>query len=463
MIMMNTKKYTLIWMAWLVCVGVAAFFMIRGSQLPNTIDSPLIPTASDMFSLVPWWFDQLVYIRVDEELAQSVTSIPWLDQLVSRVDSALISQYTLWEDQYSLLFLEWEQVDINELQQLWLIVQWEQYVSKQINNKLWIYGTQAALDWQETSNSNNPNEYILENFIKQFTVWNYNLWVLSSPNSANKIPILQQFSDKLLYTSIMTRLANQRTTWQITLQFADAVIQDTKWIYESKLDTFVSGDTLLYIEMKDMLSFLGVDEQQFLGIIPILLWQYGNAYTALLSNEQYVSLWETFEDNVGIFVGPSSDSMLGMWVSFVFSDEWVFDLFSTLAPVRYDLIQWVVGSGSVSMQKEQNSIVYSSINTGWVAPIIFAEISKEQDMAEISILWWWIWISSWVVSHMPGFVDNTAMVLRADLWKLSMLSSLAWAWQVPSGMLSAGQGVLVWDVQISEKEQQITFSFSVKQ
>jgi hypothetical protein len=50
--------------------------------------------------------------------------------------------------------------------------------------------------------------------------------------------------------------------------------------------------------MKDMLSFLGVEEEQFMAILPIILGQYGNTYTAMLSQEQYASLWNTFQENI---------------------------------------------------------------------------------------------------------------------------------------------------------------------
>jgi hypothetical protein len=79
------------------------------------------------------------------------------------------------------------------------------------------------------------------------------------------------------------------------------------------------------------------------------------------------------------------------------------------------------------------------------------------------LLWWGLSASSGGVDHMPGFVNDTAMVLRADLWKLSTLWALVWAEQMWAWLLSQQQGILVWDVQMSEKEQQISFSFSVKQ
>jgi hypothetical protein len=46
--------------------------MMRGSQLPNIINSPVIPTASSVFDAAPADFDQLVYIKVDDSLLQSV-------------------------------------------------------------------------------------------------------------------------------------------------------------------------------------------------------------------------------------------------------------------------------------------------------------------------------------------------------------------------------------------------------
>jgi hypothetical protein len=64
------------------------------------------------------------------------------------------------------------------------------------------------------------------------------------------------------------------------------------------------------MEMKDILSFLGIQEQQFMTIVPIVLGQYGNAYTALLSNEEYISLWQNLSGNIGVFIDRSSTSMV---------------------------------------------------------------------------------------------------------------------------------------------------------
>jgi hypothetical protein len=183
----------------------------------------------------------------------------------------------------------------------------------------------------------------------------------------------------------------------------------------------------------------------------------------MLSQEQYASLWNTFQENIWIFVSNSPESMFGVGLSLVFEDADVYSIFASLAPAGFEFIEWLVGSGKVDMQTNENSIRYSTKSIMTWSSMDVASIVKSDETTTISLLWWWLLQGTLSAKDVPIYTDETAVVFRANLSQLSTLSALAWVQQIPSGLLSWQQWILVGDIQSSQRKQQITFSFSVKQ
>lgn len=461
---MNSKKYTLVWLVWLVGVCIAAFFMMRDAKLPANITSPVIPTASTLFSVVPRSFDQLVYIQVDDALISTIENMDewtaWLWQLIERVDSALVTAYTIGDIDHSLLFLEWDNIDIEELKMLGLIMQWASYEAEQLSSRLWMYGPQISLDRQKTMTQTLDGSSLIESYVQQFTAGNYNVWIVSRPTANTSLPFMNQFVDQLLYTTIMTRLDTERTIWSVLLQFADGVLQERSWIFAPVLEAYAWSDTVMYMEMYDILGFLWVDKEQFLQLIPIVFGQYGSVYSSLLSEAEYTSLRDGFAQNVWVFIAPNTESMFGLWWSLVFSNPDMYTFLQKLSPMRYTFFESFVWSGNVDMATNSWSVVYTTsaplLWWSWSA-LVLAEIIQDDETAIVSILWWWL-TTSWSAAQMPLYTDASSVVFRINtnnLWLLEQVMS-------PS-MLTSGlqQWIVVGDVKQNIQESQLELEFSL--
>ena len=461
---MNSRKYIIVWLVWLFGVWIAAFFMMRWKQLPADIASPVISPTSSLFSVVPRSFDQLVYIHVDEALMTTVENmdwwIAWLSELITRVDSALVTSYTDGAVEHSLLFLEWDNIQIEELKTLWLVMQGASYEAEQLSPRLWMYWPKESLDWQKNMIQTLDESDLITSYLQQFTAGNYNVWVISRPAANTSIPLMNQFVDQLLYTTIMTRLDAERTIWSVLLQFADGVLEGRDWVFNPVFSSYVWDETLLYLEMYDILWFLWVDKEQFLQLVPILFWQYWSVYSSLLSSDEYAALWDGFAENVWVFISPHPEGFWWFWWSLVFSHSDMYTFFEKLSPMRYTFIESFVWSWGVDMKTNTWSIVYETSSPlfwwSWNT-LVLAEITKDETATIVSLFWWWLGVGEGA-NEILSYTNESSLIFRMDTNNVWMLEQV-----ISPSMLTSGlqQWIVVWDIKQNTQESQLELEFSL--
>ena len=107
----------------------------------------------EIFSMVPWWYDQLLYIDVDEHIKPLLelqlwweTDLSWLEEVVLRQNS----EGEMWQ---SLLFVKWTWVDVEFLRQTNLIPVDDSFISKELDGWVRVFWEatvidQALQDWK---------------------------------------------------------------------------------------------------------------------------------------------------------------------------------------------------------------------------------------------------------------------------------------------------------------------------
>lgn len=209
---------------------------------------------------------------------------------------------------YNLLFLQGGSIDISELQSLGLLANAEEYQAHQLTDNIWVYGSPTSLSWQDNTLYTLQDNSYLQEFFQKFSAGGYNIGVVTYPSTEQHM-LMGQFTDKLLYTAVMTSLG-ATTTGSLYLQFSDDVVANLQTDFIPQFAKYVDDDTILYLETTQLLSFLGIEREQFLSIVPVLLGKYGTAYDALLTQDDYLRLYQTLNSNMGILLKTSEQSAL---------------------------------------------------------------------------------------------------------------------------------------------------------
>ena len=475
---MNHKKYIITWLIGLLVVAGLAFFLMHGEQLPSRINSPVVSphgnSEQDIFSYAPASFDQFIYIQVGDEMEDALANMQWvqygsgLQQLAERVEQLLITQLSTDTQVHSLLFLEGDEIDIDELQQLGLITWWEEFRTEQLSDRIWMYGPQETFDRYSMNKKWLRDQELVDDFLRQFQAGNYNIGFVSTPLSQEGLPVVQQFSQQLEHSIFMTRLSPEATIGNLSLQFTDGVINANDTTFSPLLSSYASQESIVYLEMQDILWFFGIEKEQFLGLLPVLLGQYGSAYGALLSQDDYATLYDSLEKNIALVVEPSTTSMLGMSVHLVFAHADMYGVLSGLGPLWKSTIEWFLGTGSVQETTTETSVSYTASNPLLTAGEAMVVASmQQQDGATVLSIFGDVLAPSGQEISLPVYDDDTSMVFMVDNTKLQELNSyqpLVGEVDLAGASTNAfQQWIILGDIQADAERNQIVVSFKVEQ
>lgn len=463
----ESKKYIIIGFVGLLVVGIAAFFLMREHKLPSAISSPLVSSDKGLFDVAPWLFDQFIYIDTDDALKKSLEQYAPnmisgdFQTLLQQIDTALTLQYTTGDLAYSLLFLQWEEVDIVLLQDLGLVAAASGYSTQKINKNTRVYGTQDALTWYGKEEKKLRDDSFVDSYIEEFDKGNYNMWFVSRPKQLPWIGIdlVQQLSSSLKYTSLMTRLDPVETKWKLALQFAEGVVHAPVDSYKPLFGSYTGTGNILYLEMSDIIWFFNITKEKFMNIAPMLLGESWASYSALLGMTEYEQMYDVLHGHIGLVMNSSVESPFGLGVHILFNEKQAFDIFKKLGPLWKNTMTWFLGTGNIQEEVTDTEMSYSL--TSPLAPengVLSIHLYQQDDGAFISLFdpsltreeneW-----------DDVSYSDETVMSFKIDSTKLQAIGGeIAAVWWVNA----LGQSIFVGDVQAKEKEGQIVVNFEVK-
>lgn len=365
------KKYIVTGLVGLVVVTTGAYVMYNQWNLYLDFvpgGGVLTEWSDDIRSYLPAEADQVLYFDVSPEflawidtLSQQTGDTAPLSQSLQEVDELIAAQYMTGDQAYSRLLVKGtNEFDISMLIDSAIVPVSEEFTSKQLADQLWIYGPASSLDYHQGWDGDDITMIPeVEGYLDTFGDEWANLGFFSRPviYSPEAGPMVQQFADKLEWTFAMSYVSIEEKWWRMILEFEEGVVPSPMADFTPILSTYASSDSLLYLEVNNLLWLAGVDEQQFLSLVPLLIGQQYPAVSAMLSSEDYARLYELLTDNIGIVLTPSSSS-LGVSLHILFADQAGFDLLGKLGPVWKQLAGSTVWAENLEEQVEEDRIAY---------------------------------------------------------------------------------------------------------
>ncbi len=315
------KKITLI--LWLIWIGFS-FSACSNSQSWSSVQ--WLP---ELFSVIPNDFDQLLMIDVDENVLELVATqygettpiakeFEWIDTIVIRQKGSAQT----WEN---LLFVQGDEVNINQLAALWIVALDPDYQSFELTENVQVYGEKALVD-SKIYNGVKGDE-LLQEFWKLYTKSGGNFNFLSRPWGEWLQWLAIQFAAQLKWTVGSISIGNKLPTGEASMLFKDGVVPSRSDSWSARA---WSPESPIHVATHGLTELLWLDKTLVKTFLPILLTQYLGDWAALFTDSHYDSLIQWLNGSVSLDVVPS---LIGMWGRLVVEDPQVFSIFDSLYPV----------------------------------------------------------------------------------------------------------------------------------
>ena len=223
---------------------------------------------------------------------------------------------------------------------------------------MWLYADQVTMAWYEAASKKLTYDPFFSNYLEQFRAGDYNIGFVAKPEAAASLP-LPQLGEQLQYTSLMTRFEAEYIGGSLLLQFSDGVISRPESPFFPKFTDFVRNENIVYLEMQQLLSFFGVEKENFVQIAPFFLGKQDATLQALFTDEMYSQIYEGLQGNVGILL-EKADNAFGLSLHLVFADPAMYDVLHRLSPLLKTSLLGFTAGGEIQEQKVGSGVRYST-------------------------------------------------------------------------------------------------------
>lgn len=475
------KKYLLTGWIWLLVVLAIAYFMFSQNKLslPDAGFIEWISSSNNMavdknlLELIPADLEQMMYMNVDPGLISVLESSqqqnPYASgfwEALALVDELAAVQYMTASGAYSALFVATDNDEsLEKIQEIGLVVGWAEYKQKKIAKNVWLYGDSISIEyiwWLEWMKLVDDDRWT--SLIDQLDDGKYNMGFVSTPSMVNSPnPLVQQFASQLRYTVALSHLSPDDTYGEIILQFADGVVKSVGDTFDPVLAQYAPEDSILFLEMRDLLWVFAIGRQQFTMLAPIVLGQFKQSLWALLSTEDYNTLYDVLSDHISLVIAPQ-ENMFGMSVQLNFAHPESLALMEKLQAFWGDIASSALGSGSVTTVNKEEWFAFEVVWLPMFGSDPVLSLDKLWDGSTISILgsaWdsggidWLSYSDKTAIS----FFVNWAALTEKFQWFGSMISGVEWIKNTDYIQWQSFK----WDIQLWPVEWQIRVWFSVIQ
>ncbi len=468
------KKYLLTWIAGLIAVGVLGRAMFNGKLSTSTAT---LSAKDNIFALLPSNFDQLLYFSFDDELREAMQQIElsgdnqWFESLATSVDQLMVIQSTSEDNSLSLMFLVNDApIDIKALQDAGVIVADPSYVTTQLGTNVWLYWDAVSVNAYEAEQKKWAilSEKWFGDWVTQMRSNQYNVGMFSYAQVTPTTPSLAaQLAQSLRWTTVASHLWKENAFGQVIMQFSGDVIPEPTEAFTPKFYSTSSSGAVAYFELTNILDLFGIDQEQFTALAPLLFSQkWWAAYSALLSNEDYIQLYDTLRDHIAISVEPTTGSLIGLGAQFTFADGGLFPVLKSLGPVRKSMIGWASGAVQVQERTIGNTVTYSSPEIPFSLFGQSIQLSHDDSTTTLAI-----GIPASSNSDQPStdllsYTDNTILAFIIDTKQLQNAMNMAQGVAGQVDQLGVGKylqrGKIAWNLSADGENDQLELSFKVE-
>lgn len=400
------KKNTIILIVWLLFIlWILWYAFWWKSVVPNFV------WWSWLWSILPSWYDQLMFMKVDDDLRWVATQSNTLmdadsfSSMIDTIDELVMYQIFVDETPYNLIFIKWNNwFTIDQIEALWSLAWDENYDYRELWAWYWVYWEKSALTWYDAKSWDRISQdawwKALSNELRK--IW-WNAWFLSKPVIEDWNFLVSQFADKLEYTYFVSNVSQNNPSGKLVLQlWEDTLSWPISWI-DPKLLQSLWGEQIFYIEAQDLLSLFSVQKSQLETVLPLVLGQWWAAQWIAFDNTDVSILLDALEKNIAIVWMPSQISPLQVSLHLVFEDANAYTTLRKLWPLLQWLLSWMLWNTDSELIKETTT-------ANWLNYVI--------EIPEIEVWSWAIqWLDSWIV-----WGWSLPLLSIEKIWDYAMLS-----------------------------------------
>lgn len=445
--------YTILWIAWIFIVSVWAYFIHTNPSLHSV--SSLFWDEETLLRYIPWELGQVLILQADENLKQVAQATNSFDaesfeKVFDTIEQVVVYQYIQDDNEsVNLLFVQWDEAfDITTVEELGLIAQWDDFEVRELWNNIVLYSDKPWIDWYDSSTSRFSELDISKQFLDEFIKWEYNAWFFSTPEWVEQLWWYGQLvASNLESTYLLSSLNTTTPNGQLILQMKKNVIAPAQWDFSPMLQWYTNS-SLFYLELQAIRDFLGIDESQINTFLPFVAWSAWiplpspNGITQLLSN------------NIGIIIGSSSSSPLGVQASLVIDWTQHYETLKTFYPFLEELIIQnlpLIASWTTLTTNETESSISSSL-PAWELLLPILSLSTDADTTQLTLLWDMLPNNRTWRDDAVELQENTIALFWRDS---SLLGEIVW-WVIPEWVEA---WTLQWSIIVDDSADRIVVQF----
>lgn len=351
----------------------------------------------DIFASLPDWFDQLMYVQVDDQIIDLVELQYWEQSPIAlefeKIESLVLWQTSAGDAPYTMLAIDpvpQAEIDTNQLAVLWLTAG-AGYEFRSLGD-LQMYAETSFFD--NFSFAGVQDHKLLSQIQpKDLT---RNVVFVSLPISGQTWRVAQ-FANRLQWTIVSADIGTSLPIGLARLIFDDWFVPDLsgQWDWTS---TIWSPDSPIHLSAHSLSSLFGIQARLLESFLPILLPQFVWGSLSLLSADDYKILSQALWGVLSLDMVPSP---AGRWGRLSIADPKVYWLFEKIYPALDDFItSWPSQDATIASTKQQSRMTWmTSFDAGGenvTLPLL--DISRDTDATTIEYL---------MLSDLDLAIDNT--------------------------------------------------------
>lgn len=400
---METKKYILAWLIWLI---VTITFALLGFFWLNWEEDIYSEEDNELFSYVPKEFQQVFMARTESEFLEAIDWFfpEWYQEdqldLLSNMEKIIVYQGEKEGETVNFMVARvTSDFDIQEAIDEQMLAEFQDY--EYLEDDIIMYGNQTSFDYIDRMEDENilQNQDI-ENYLDDFIAREYNIAFFSTPDPARGQgqidPMLVEQIDQLNYVVAMSKFKKHTSEGFVDILFD----QDDLWIdrdfsFSPEFKDYTWDETIAYIELTSLPELMWIGTQELTIILETMVSQFlDEEYAQLVSGTDFQSLANAIDDNIWIIITKASNPV-GIWWKIVFWEEGVYDMLETFQPmiawleeipeleweivpiegdnyfwvnVTWPMMMWLDISGEITVEsKDWNTFIniFSPVDTEW--------------------------------------------------------------------------------------------------
>lgn len=352
--MLNTKKYLIVWISWLILTVFWWFFLLKTTNIFSDKNS--------IFDYVPQNFEQIFYFSMQDDNVKDFfnSTTTWnitteMKQYLFQTKEVLVFQWKNGDTPLSFALLRLkDSFDYESFKSSSFFGSWLDYDVLSLWGDLYLYSEKQTIDQYKNLQFEPISSVdLLKPYIEKLNNNQSNIWFVADiswiESTLNSISWISEYMKHLKYNVVLSNISNENLDGSINILFDKSLDKFDNYNYNSKFSEFAVKDNYMYFEVWSLFDMLWIDEDIISNQLKIA------SRNSFFTNEDLVKVVNIFKWNIAIILTQADNPHWIWWELLV---EWtdLYWLWSKYLPYIKEMIWLNSWTWWVQILEEENSI-----------------------------------------------------------------------------------------------------------